>query len=44
MKNLGAPPCSCQAGDPINAATGNIFEAETDYTAPPAAGLGFTRY
>ena len=39
-------PCGCGAvgGDPINTATGNLFEAQTDYTAAPVTGLALTRY
>ncbi len=43
-KNLGAPPCACQAGNPINAATGNKFQAETDFTGAAVTGLAVTRY
>ncbi|MGH7046480.1 MAG: DUF6531 domain-containing protein [Stellaceae bacterium] len=41
-----ANPCGCGAvsGDPINTATGNLFEAQTDYTAAPVTGLALTRY
>jgi YD repeat-containing protein len=51
QKNLG-DPCDCVAGgqvnegvgNPVNAATGNKFQAETDFTAAPITGLGLTRY
>lgn len=34
-KNQGAPPCEDQCfGDPINAGTGNKFEAHTEYRGP----------
>jgi hypothetical protein len=31
-------------GDPVNASTGNLFEAEDDFTAAPSTGLALTRY
>jgi RHS repeat-associated protein len=31
-------------GDPINVGTGNLFEAQTDFTAAPQTQLSFTRY
>lgn len=47
-KNLG--DCSCSAtsagtaeGNPINAGTGNKYQAETDFTGGPATGLSLTR-
>jgi YD repeat-containing protein len=44
-KNLGVPPCpNCRAGNPINAAAGNKFQAETDFVAAPITGLALTRY
>jgi virginiamycin B lyase len=50
-KNLGSD-CDCGTaatrpsgeGNPINAGTGNKFQTETDFTADPHTGLGFTRY
>jgi RHS repeat-associated protein len=41
-KNQG-PPCVCE-GNPINAATGNKFQAETDFVVPAVGGLHFSRY
>jgi RHS repeat-associated protein len=44
-KNLGVPPCpNCYVGNPINAAIGNKFQAETDFVAAPITGLALTRY
>ncbi len=44
-KNLGDPGKTCtKAGNPINAATGNKFQAETDLACAPATGLALTRY
>lgn len=44
-KNLGQPDCpSCMEGNPINAATGNKFQTETDYQGPANTGLEFKRY
>jgi YD repeat-containing protein len=44
-KNFGVPPCpNCSSGDPINAATGNKFQVETDFAAAPVTGLALTRY
>jgi RHS repeat-associated protein len=40
-RQKGAPN-SCE-GNPCNVATGNKFQSETDYTAPNAGGLTFTR-
>src|SRR5215831_6257050 len=38
----GAPLCPC--GNPINAGTGNKFQAETDLQEPGAGSLSFERY
>jgi len=38
------PGCGCDEGDPVNVATGNQFEAETDFTGAPNTALGLTRY
>ena len=38
------PGCGCQEANPINAATGNKFQIETDFTAASNTGLGLTRY
>jgi RHS repeat-associated protein len=35
---------SCVVADPVNVATGNQFEAESDFAADPHTGLGLTRY
>ncbi len=35
---------SSLVGDPINAGTGNLFETQTDFTAPINTQLSFTRY
>jgi YD repeat-containing protein len=44
-KNLGDPPCpNCNVANPINAATGNKFEAERDFSGAPITGLALTRY
>jgi hypothetical protein len=44
-KNLGALPCpNCAVGNPLNAATGNKFQAERDFLGGPATGLAFARY
>jgi len=37
-----SPDCNC--GNPINTATGNKFETETDFTGSPNTGLSLTRY
>ncbi|MCP4410444.1 MAG: RHS repeat protein, partial [Gammaproteobacteria bacterium] len=42
-KNLGKPEF-CPEGNPINQATGNKFQLETDYDSPVAGGLNFRRY
>ena len=47
-KNLGDCACSVASagtaeGNPINAGTGNKYQAETDYTGGPATGLSLTR-
>ncbi len=36
--------CGCIEGNPINAATGNKFEVETDFIGAPQTGLALTRY
>ncbi len=41
--NLGNPP-SCGEGNPINPATGNKFQAETDYAGQGPFPLRFVRY
>jgi RHS repeat-associated protein len=41
-KVLGIPLCAC--GDPINPATGNLFEHVADYRTWGANQLGFDRY
>ncbi len=38
------PDPNCRCGDPINAATGNEFEAQTDFAPASNTGLGLTRY
>ena len=49
-KNLGSPPdsCdkipSCSEGNPINAATGNKFQMETDYVGIGSNSLELRRY
>jgi len=35
--------CNCQAGDPIDVASGNVFYQETDYETPGANKLRFAR-
>jgi hypothetical protein len=40
----GSPVPNASSGDPINAATGNVFEAETDFAAAPVTELALTRY
>jgi YD repeat-containing protein len=43
MKNLGERSTIC--ANPVNAATGSKFQAETDYRSPNGSGeLSFTRY
>ncbi len=42
-KNLGQPDF-CPEGNPINQATGNKFQLESDYVSPVAGGLAFKRY
>ncbi len=41
-KTLGCP--RCQVGEPINTATGNVFEQTTDYTTAGPNRLSFTRF
>lgn len=36
------PDCNC--GDPINTATGNVFETQADFTGSANTGIGLTRY
>jgi YD repeat-containing protein len=38
------PGSGCMEGNPINAATGNKFQIETEFTADPHTGLALTRY
>ena len=38
------PTPDCSVADPINTATGNLFETETDFTGAAVTGLGLTRY
>ena len=38
------PGCGCQVGNPINAATGNKFQVENDFSAAPSTGLRLSRY
>ena len=42
-KNLGQPCNTCE-GNPLNAATGNKFQMETDYVGAPHTQLEFRRY
>ena len=42
-KNLGQPEF-CPVGNPINQATGNKFQVETDYVSPVSGGLTLQRY
>lgn len=47
FKNLGNPSChvgSCSAGDPIDAASGNVYDEVTDYQTAGTNALSFTRY
>ena len=46
-KNCGCPDCDCPSasvGNPINTATGNKYEVETDFMGGPSTQLSFTRY
>lgn len=44
-KNNGEPPCPiASAGNPINTATGNKFQAETDFIAAEKTHLALRRY
>lgn len=44
-KNSGRPePMQCPSLNPINPATGNKFQVETDYQGPADFGLSFKRY
>jgi RHS repeat-associated protein len=43
-KSLGAPFCLCSAGDPIDTASGNVFEQAVDYETAGANKLRFVRY
>jgi RHS repeat-associated protein len=36
--------CGAYCGNPIDAATGNKLQSETDFTSEPSAGLASTRY
>jgi RHS repeat-associated protein len=38
------PVPNADCGEPINAAIGNTFETETDFTGAPVTGLALTRY
>ncbi|MGH6812103.1 MAG: DUF6531 domain-containing protein, partial [Methylocella sp.] len=38
------PAVSCQVGDPINAATGNKLQTETDFAGAANTGLSLVRY
>jgi hypothetical protein len=42
--NKFCPHCLAQVGDPIDIATGNVFEQLTDYTTVGTNPLAFTRY
>jgi RHS repeat-associated protein len=42
--NPVVPGCGCYETNPINAATGNKFQIENDFTAGPHTGLALTRY
>ncbi len=49
FKDLGACGCTPSSpgtaeGDPIDAGTGNKFQAETDFTGGPSTGLSLVRY
>ena len=49
LKDLGACYCNPSSpataeGDPIDAGTGNKFQAETDFTGGPSTGLSLVRY
>jgi RHS repeat-associated protein len=43
QKNAG-PPLACNGSNPVNGATGNKYQAETDYAAPGRLPLEFKRY
>lgn len=43
LKNLGTCPATT-IGNPINTATGNKYQTETDFTAGPDTGLEFRRF
>jgi len=43
QKNAG-PPLACNGSNPVNGATGNKYQAETDYTGTGSLPLAFTRY
>lgn len=42
-KDLGPPACGVGVGNPINAATGNKFQSESDYAGPGQLPLAFAR-
>lgn len=44
LKNRGAPQCGVGAGNPMNVATGNKFQKETDYVGRGLFPLTFERY
>jgi RHS repeat-associated protein len=44
QKDAGLPSCPSNGTNPINGATGNKFQAETDYTGSRRLPLAFTRY
>jgi RHS repeat-associated protein len=44
QKNLGQPENSCLIGNPVNPATGNKFQVETDYIGNGVFPLQFARY
>ena len=44
IKNNGNPSCQVKKLDPINTATGNSFQTETDYNGGGAFPLSFIRY
>lgn len=43
-KNLGPPPCNGGAGNPINIATGNKYQLESDYVGPGRFPLKLLRH